>query len=196
MTARASQRRIVVLAPHAEQTLQPEPRPLAARCSSLDGAQIVFVDNGFVATRVLHDVIRRGLEASGIDAIVERKRYWQPLDPDRIAALAEHADALIGGLGHTPPSSSWGIHDAVAFERLGVPTVSLATSLYEELVTSTARSEGMPDVKRVILPHPLEGVPDLDLESIARRVVDPVIGALTTAGSPAVRHVSMDADDT
>ena len=196
MTARASERRIVVLAPHAEKTIQPEPRPLAARPSSLEGAQIVFVDNGFVATRALHDVIRRGLAASRIDAIVERKRYWQPLDPDRIVALAEHADAVIGGLGHTPPSSTWGIHDAVAFERLGVPTVSLATSLYEELVTATARSEGMPDVKRVILPHPLEGVPDVDLDAIARRVVDPVVGALTTAGSPAVRYVSMDEDDT
>ena len=184
----------MVLTPHAEQTFQPEPRPLAPRRSSLEGAQIVFVDNGFVATRILHDVIRRQLEGGGIDATVEPKRYWRPLDPDRIAALAEHADAMIGGLGHTPPSSTWGIHDAVAFERLGVPTVSLATSLYEELVTATARSEGMPDVKRVILPHPLEGVPDVDLDSLARRIVDPVIGALTRPDSAAVRHVSMDDD--
>ena len=61
MTARATERRIVVLAPNAEQTFQPEPRPLAPRRSSLEGARIVFVDNGFVATRILHDEIRRGL---------------------------------------------------------------------------------------------------------------------------------------
>ena len=195
MTATAPGR-IVVLAPHAEQTYQPEPQPLALRRASLEGARIGFVDNGFVATGVLHDVIRRGLEASGIDATVERKRYWRPLDPDRIAALAENADAIVGGLGHTPPSSTWGIHDAVAFERLGVPTVSLATSLYEDLVAAAARSEGMPDVKRVILPHPLEGAPDVDLDALAARVVEPVIAALTSAGSPAVRHVSMDDDDT
>lgn len=192
MTASASERRIVVVAPHAEQTYQPEPRPLAPRRATLEGARIGFVDNGFVATRVLHDVIRRGLEASGVVAIVERKRYWRPLDAERIAALAEHADGVVGGLGHTPPSSTWGIHDAVALERLGVPTVSLATSLYEDLVAAAARSEGMPDIKRVILPHPLEGAPDIDIDAIARRVVEPVIAALTTAGSAAVRQVSLD----
>ena len=122
---------------------------------------------------------------------VERKRYWRPLDPDRIAALAEHADAIIGGLGHTPPSSTWGIHDAIAFERLGVPTVSLATSLYEDLVAATARTEGMPDLKRLILPHPLEGAPNIDLDALATRVVEPVIAALTRADSPAVCHVSL-----
>jgi hypothetical protein len=194
MTAAGPERRIVVLTPHAEQTYQPEVRPLAPRCNSLNGARIVFVDNGFVATRIVHGAIRSELEASGIQVTVEHKRYWRPLAADRVAALSDAADAFVGGLGHTPPSSTWGMHDAVEFERRGVPAVSLATALYEHLVAATARAQGMPDAKRVILPHPLEGTPNVDIEAIARRVVGPVVAALTSVRSPTVCRISLDGD--
>jgi hypothetical protein len=66
--------------------------------------------------------------------------------------------------------------------------------LYEELVTAARDPKACP-TSSGNPPHPLEGVPDLDLDSIAAGLWNGH-RRLTTAGSPAVRHVSMDADDT
>jgi hypothetical protein len=182
--------RIVVLDPHAEQTRRPDPRPVSARRASLAGARIAFVDNGFIATRIVHAVIRASLASEGIVPVIEPKRYWRPLDADRIATLAAEVDAVVGGIGQTPPSSTWGIHDAVALERLGVPTVSLATSVYADLLAGSARDEGMPDVRRVILPHPLEGRPEIAIRAVADAAVGAVVAALTSDAAPPV--VSLD----
>lgn len=43
--------------------------------------------------------------------------------------------------------------DAVNLERLGIPTVTVVTEPFTTAADTVARSLGMPDVPRVIVPH-------------------------------------------
>lgn len=43
--------------------------------------------------------------------------------------------------------------DAVNLERLGVPTVTVVTEPFTVAAETVARSLGMPDVPRVVIPH-------------------------------------------
>lgn len=43
--------------------------------------------------------------------------------------------------------------DAVNLERLGIPTVTVVTEPFTVAADSVARSLGMPDVPRVVIPH-------------------------------------------
>lgn len=190
MTVRAVGQRIIVLVPQAERFERPEVRPIAPRLTSLTDTRIAFVDNGFLATAILHHEIRQALAGSSIRSTIEHKRYWQPLDPTRINDLATRIDAVIGGLCHTPPSSAWAVHDAVEFESRGIPSVTLTTAQYEDLVAESAVNEGMPDLRRVVLPHPLEAQPEELVRAVAARAVAPIIAALADSASPTVDRVA------
>ncbi len=43
--------------------------------------------------------------------------------------------------------------DAVNLERLGIPTVTVVTEPFTVAAETVARSLGMPDVPRVVIPH-------------------------------------------
>lgn len=43
--------------------------------------------------------------------------------------------------------------DAVNLERLGIPTVTVVTEPFTIAADTVARSLGMPDVPRVVIPH-------------------------------------------
>jgi len=43
--------------------------------------------------------------------------------------------------------------DAVNLERLGIPTVTVVTEPFTVAADTVARSLGMPDVPRVVIPH-------------------------------------------
>ena len=43
--------------------------------------------------------------------------------------------------------------DAVHLERLGIPTVTVVTEPFTTAADTVARSLGMPDVPRVVIPH-------------------------------------------
>ncbi len=43
--------------------------------------------------------------------------------------------------------------DAVNLERLGIPTVTLVTEPFAVAADTVARSLGLPDVPRVVIPH-------------------------------------------
>ncbi len=43
--------------------------------------------------------------------------------------------------------------DAVNLERLGIPTVTVVTEPFTVAADTVARSLGMPDIPRVVIPH-------------------------------------------
>ena len=43
--------------------------------------------------------------------------------------------------------------DAVNLERLGIPTVTVVTEPFTVAAETVARSLGMPDIPRVVIPH-------------------------------------------
>ena len=66
--------------------------------------------------------------------------------------------------------------------RRGIPAVALVTTAFQAQGDFVARSLGMPDIPRVILPHPVAGTGKANLRAVAEKVIDEVLAAL---GKPA-----------
>lgn len=63
------------------------------------------------------------------------------------------------------------------FESQGIPTVTIGTDAFEELLHFEAEQRGMPDLRNVIVPHPLGGLKD----AAVREKVAPIIDELWSA---------------
>jgi hypothetical protein len=59
-----------------------------------------------------------------------------------------------------------------------VPAVVVVTAVFENLARTAARAHGYPDVRALVLPHPLESRPDAELRALARERFDAVVASL------------------
>lgn len=71
------------------------------------------------------------------------------------------------------------MHDTVWFEIQGVPSVSIASSEFEEAAQAQAKALGMDEARRIFVPHPIQDATDDEMRAKADAIVDRVIAALT-----------------
>lgn len=69
--------------------------------------------------------------------------------------------------------------DSVAWERAGVPTVTVVTRVFEIPARAQARQAGLPDLAIITIPDKVDWQTDGELEDIARSLVAPVAQSLT-----------------
>jgi hypothetical protein len=48
-----------------------------------------------------------------------------------------------------------------------VPAVVVVTEVFENLARTAARAQGYPDLRLLVLPHPMESRPDAEVRAIA-----------------------------
>jgi alkanesulfonate monooxygenase SsuD/methylene tetrahydromethanopterin reductase-like flavin-dependent oxidoreductase (luciferase family) len=70
------------------------------------------------------------------------------------------------------------VHDTVWFEIQGKPSVFLASSAFVDAAEAQAKALGLPDVRRIFVPHPIQDATDDEMRAKADAVVDEVIAAL------------------
>lgn len=71
------------------------------------------------------------------------------------------------------------MHDAVYFETQGIPSVFVMTSEFTGAAQVQADALGLPDVHRVVVPHPMQDRTDDEMHARAEAVIDDLIEALT-----------------
>ena len=76
------------------------------------------------------------------------------------------------------------MRDGVKLARKGVPAVALVTSEFWAQGDFVARSVGMPDVPRVMLPHPVAATGLENLRRVADEIRDQIVLALRGASGP------------
>lgn len=74
------------------------------------------------------------------------------------------------------------MRDAIAAARRSTPAVALVTTKFSPQGDFVARSAGMPDIPRVILPHPVAGTGEKAIKMVADDIADEVLRALGAAG--------------
>jgi len=62
-----------------------------------------------------------------------------------------------------------------------VPAVVVVTAVFENLGRTAARAQGYPDLRMLVLPHPMEARPEAEVRAIARARFDELVGQLLTA---------------
>ncbi|MDP9236582.1 MAG: hypothetical protein M3P30_04135 [Chloroflexota bacterium] len=70
------------------------------------------------------------------------------------------------------------MHDSVWFEINNRPAVFIASSQFVEAAEVQARALGLPEVRRIFVPHPIQDATDEEMRAKADAIVDAVIAAL------------------
>ena len=71
------------------------------------------------------------------------------------------------------------MHDTVYFETQGIPSVFVLTNEFEGAAQTQADALGLPDVRRVFVPHPMQDRTDDEMHARAEAVVEQLVEALT-----------------
>jgi len=77
-------------------------------------------------------------------------------------------DAAVVGLANCGSCTSWTIHDALSAVGVGLPTVAVATTHFEDLAHNLARRGGRSGLRLQLLPYPLDILPKDQVHDIAR----------------------------
>ena len=75
------------------------------------------------------------------------------------------------------------MHDTVWFEIQGIPSVGIASSEFEDAAQTQAEALGLPEARRVFVPHPIQDADDDEMRAKADGVMAAVIEALTASDS-------------
>ena len=66
---------------------------------------------------------------------------------------------------------SCGLRDVLEFERVGRPSVLIASSAFVDAAEKQARMLGQPDARRVFVQHPIQDRTDDELRELAQAAV-------------------------
>ena len=70
------------------------------------------------------------------------------------------------------------MHDTTWLEINGIPSVFIASSEFEEAAAAQAETLGLPEVRRLFVPHPIQDANDEEMREKADAIVEDVIAAL------------------
>jgi hypothetical protein len=70
------------------------------------------------------------------------------------------------------------VHDTTWFEIQGLPAVFIASSEFIDAAEVQSKALGLPEVRRIFVPHPIQDATDEEMRSKADAIVEAVIEAL------------------
>ncbi len=74
---------------------------------------------------------------------------------------------------------SCSVHDVVRLERRGIATAAIGTEPFEDEAREQARVLGMPDLRMVFVPHPVQLLSDDELAALADAALPEIVRRLT-----------------
>ena len=169
-----------------------EPRPdvetLAASPASLAGLRIGVLDNGkpnaayVLAYAAEQLAARTGAEVS----LVTKKGPYGlsanaaiPMARDIFARLLAETDVVLTGLADCGSCTAYSVSDAIELEKAGTPAVVVTTTRFEPIAVTLSASFGLPDVRKLVLPHPLGGTDEPTLREWVDAATERTVALLT-----------------
>ena len=70
------------------------------------------------------------------------------------------------------------MHDSIWFENNKKPAVMIASDVFVDAAQKQADALGLPEVRRVFVPHPIQDATDDEMRAKADAIVNDVIAAL------------------
>jgi hypothetical protein len=74
---------------------------------------------------------------------------------------------------------SCGLRDVIELESLGTPAVLAASSAFAQAAEAQAALLGQPEIRRVLVAHPVQDRTDDELRALARVAVDGLLAAVS-----------------
>lgn len=73
---------------------------------------------------------------------------------------------------------SCGLRDVLSFEGGDRPAVLVASSAFADAAVQQAAALGQPDIRRVLVPHPIQDRTDEELQALAGDAVEEILTGL------------------
>jgi alkanesulfonate monooxygenase SsuD/methylene tetrahydromethanopterin reductase-like flavin-dependent oxidoreductase (luciferase family) len=73
---------------------------------------------------------------------------------------------------------SCGLRDVLSFEALGKPAVLVASAAFETAAVRQAAALGQPEVRRVLVAHPIADRTDEEMHELARHALEAILTAM------------------
>ncbi|MGH3756655.1 UGSC family (seleno)protein [Actinophytocola sp.] len=176
---------IKVVRPVPIHQARPATSPLASRPSTLDGKTVGLLFNSKVNADIYLERMQELLDAkyTGIKFVNRTKpTATRPTAPALLREVST-CDVVVNAFGDCGSCSSWSVHDGVALERAGVPSISVISEPFGIKVRLEVESWGVPELPVQILPHPIGQLPRERMRAIADDAFDEVVFALTNEAS-------------
>jgi hypothetical protein len=144
--------------------------PLASRKPQLHGLRLGILDNSkWNANKLLRGAAAALSEHVRFAAVnyYVKQSFSKDAAPELIAQIARDNDIVLTAIGDCGSCCSCCIRDAVALERLGVPSAAIVTTEFVRETQLTGRAIGMPDFEPVVIDHPVSSI---TLDEIGARV--------------------------
>ena len=167
----------------------PELSSLSASPTSLAGTRIAVLDNGkpnadVVMARAAETLaVRTGATVSLVTKKGPQGRSANaaiPMAPDIFDRLRAEADVVITGAADCGSCTAYSVHDAIELEKVGIPAVVVTTTKFEPIAATLSASFGLPEVRTLVLPHPIGGTDEATLHQWADAAADRLISLFTT----------------
>ncbi len=75
---------------------------------------------------------------------------------------------------------SCSVHDVVRLERRGIPAAAVGTRPFADEALEQARVLGMPDVRMIFVPHPVQLLTEAELADLADGALAEIVRRLTS----------------
>jgi len=128
-------------------------------------------DRAWRSWQLIGDIWAEYLRRDGAETVTVETgaQVGRPGSDDRkqIDELARTSDAAIVGLGTCGSCTTFTIKDAVAFEQQERPVVAVVCEEFLVHGENVARHLGHGNLKILVLPYPLEALPEEELRAIA-----------------------------
>jgi len=145
--------------------------PLAPRKPALAGMRLGVLDNSkWNANKLLRcasAALNEGIGFAAVNYYVKHS-FSKDAAPELIAQVARENDIVLTAIGDCGSCCSCCIRDAVALEKLGVPSAAVITTEFVRETQLTRQALGMPDFEPVVIDHPVSSI---TREEIGARVL-------------------------
>jgi hypothetical protein len=167
----------------------PDVATLAPSPASLNGLRIAVLDNGKPNAGVVMTRAAKTLAArTGATVSLITKKGPQglsanaaiPMADDILERLLAEADIVITGAADCGSCTAYSVFDAITLEKAGKPTVVTTTTKFEPIAVTLSASFGLPEVRKLVLPHPIGGTDEPTLDTWADAAADKLISLFTT----------------
>jgi hypothetical protein len=154
-------------------------QPAAARATppaALGGVRIGVLDNGkpnaaLVMSRLAESLAKR--VGATVSLVTKKGPHGRsanaaiPCAPDVFTRVVEESDIVITGTADCGSCTAYSVYDAIELEKAGRPAIVVTTTQFATIAATMAEHFGMPDTRRLVLPHPIGGTEGVVLEAWA-----------------------------
>jgi hypothetical protein len=156
-------------------TVESRNSPVAPRAQALDGLRLGVLDNSkWNANKLLRGAsaaLGKNIRFASVNYYVKHS-FSKDATPELIEQIARENDIVLTAIGDCGSCSSCCIRDAIALEKLRVPTAAIITTEFVRETELTRTALGMPGLVPVVIAHPVSSITQQEVEARVAQIED------------------------